>query len=363
MTIRKLIQLSALALILLLTIGGIVAVRDINMIRLGGPLETEQRKFLHLGGDAMPPPLFIVRPYLEMTLAIDEPDRMNFHIDNIDTLKTEYEERKRYWLTHDLPSKMRQELNTALAESDKVFAIAEQQLIPALRRGDIAAARYVHDKLMAPHYRQHRATMDNVVTELNAATNEIEQQGKDTLSGVILVLSILGVMILAGVGAFAWMMLTRVSTPLARTAETMRAMVSGDLSVAIEGDTRSDEMGDVARALVSFRQAEVDKRALEELSRQQQAERTRIIDALSVGCVTSPTAMSAIVSKTSSRASTKSCGRTSTLPSPRWAAPCAPCRKRRRPSASAPARSRRPPTTCRSAPSNRRPRWRRRPPR
>lgn len=282
MTIRKLIQLSALALILLLTIGGIVAVRDINMIRLGGPLETEQRKFLQLGGDAMPPPLFIVRPYLEMTLAIDEPDRMNFHIDNIDTLKTEYEERKRYWLTHDLPSKMRQELNTALAESDKVFAIAEQQLIPALRRGDIAAARYVHDKLMAPHYRQHRATMDNVVTELNAATNEIEQQGKDTLSGVILVLSILGVMILAGVGAFAWMMLTRVSTPLARTAETMRAMVSGDLSVAIEGDSRSDEMGDVARALVSFRQAEVDKRALEELGRQQQAERTRIIDALSV---------------------------------------------------------------------------------
>lgn len=282
MTIRKLIQLSALALILLLTIGGIVAVRDINMIRLGGPLETEQRKFLHLGGDAMPPPLFIVRPYLEMTLAIDEPDRMNFHIDNIGTLKTEYEQRKRYWLAQELPSKMRQELNAALAESDKVFAIAEQQLIPALRRGDIAAARYVHDKLMAPHYRQHRATMDNVVTELNAATSEIEQQGKDTLSSVILVLSILGVMILAGVGAFAWMMLTRVSAPLARTAETMRAMVSGDLSVAIEGDTRSDEMGDVARALVNFRQAEVDKRALEELGRQQQAERTRIIDALSI---------------------------------------------------------------------------------
>lgn len=282
MTIRKLIQLSALALILLLTIGGIVAVRDINMIRLGGPLETEQRKFLQLGGDAMPPPLFIVRPYLEMTLAIDEPDRMNFHIDNIGTLKTEYEERKRYWLAQELPSKMRQELNAALAESDKVFAIAEQQLIPALRRGDIAAARHVHDKLMAPHYRQHRATMDNVVTEMNAATSEIEQQGKDTLSSVILVLSILGVMILAGVGAFTWMMLSRVSAPLARTAETMRAMVSGDLSAAIEGDTRADEMGDVARALVNFRQAEVDKRALEELGRQQQAERTRIIDALSV---------------------------------------------------------------------------------
>lgn len=282
MTIRKLIQLSALALILLLTIGGVLAVRDINMIRLGGPLETEQRKFLQLGGDAIPPPLFIVRPYLEMTLAIDEPDRMNFHIDNIGTLKTEYEQRKRYWLAQELPSKMRQELNAALAESDKVFAIAQQQLIPALRRGDIAAARHVHDKLMAPHYRQHRATMDNVVTELNAATSEIEQQGKDTLSGVILVLSILGVMILAGVGAFAWMMLTRVSAPLARTAETMRAMVSGDLSVAIEGDTRSDEMGDVARALVNFRQAEVDKRALEELGRQQQAERTRIIDALSI---------------------------------------------------------------------------------
>lgn len=282
MTIRKLIQLSALALILLLTIGGVVAVRDINLIRLGGTLESEQRKFFVLGGDAMPPPLFIVRPYLEMTLAIDEPNRMNFHIDNIDTLKSEYEARKRYWSTQNLPGKMREELKAALAESDKVFALAEERLIPALRRGDIAVARYVHDKLMAPHYRQHRATMDNVVKELTTATSDIEQQSKDTLSTTIMVLSILAAAIVTGVGAFSWIMLSRVSAPLARTAETMRAMVNGDLSVAIEGDTRSDEMGDVARALVSFRQAEVDKRALEELGRQQQAERTRIIDSLSV---------------------------------------------------------------------------------
>ncbi|MBP9158491.1 MAG: HAMP domain-containing protein [Sphingobium sp.] len=282
MTIRKLIQLSALALILLLTVGGVVAVKDIDMIRLGGTLESQQRKFLLLGGDAMPPPLFIVRPYLEMTLALDEPDRKDFHLGNVEKLKEEYEERKRYWVAQDLPSTMRSELNAALAESDKVFALSEQQMMPALHRGDIAAARHVHDKLMAPHYRNHRATMDNVTRELNLATTRIEKEGAETLRGVVIVLGVLGALVLAGVGAFTWIMLSRVSGPLFRTAQTMRAMANGDLSSAIEGDTRADEIGDVARALVGFRQAEVDKRALEELGRQQQAERTRIIDSLSV---------------------------------------------------------------------------------
>lgn len=282
MTIRKLIQLSALALILLLTLGGVLAVKDINMIRLGGTLESEQRKFLLLGGDAIPPPLFIVRPFLEMTLAIDEPARMDFHIDNVEKLESEYEDRKRYWLAQELPGKMRSELISALGESDKVFTIFKQQMVPALRRGDLAAARHVHDQLMAPHYRQHRATMDNVTKELSISIANIEKEGEETLRTVILVLSVMGGLILAGVAAFTWMMLSRVSAPLARTAGTMRAMVNGDLSVAIEGDTRADEIGDVSRALVSFRQAEIDKRALEEMGRQQQAERTRIIDALSI---------------------------------------------------------------------------------
>lgn len=282
MTIRKLIQLSALALLLLLTVGGFVAVRDINMIRIGGTLEREQSKLLALGGDAIPPPLFIVRPYLEMTLAIDEPERKDFHISNVIALRKEYEGRKSFWTQQELPGQLREELNAALAESDKLFALAEQKLIPALRRNDLDTARRVHHDILAPHYRQHRATMDNVVRELNTDIAKISKEAEETLSSVMMVLSILGILLVAGVGAFTWIMLTRVSSPLARTAETMRAMVNGDLSMPIEGDTRPDEMGDVARALVSFRQAEVDKRALEDMSRQQQAERTRIIESLSV---------------------------------------------------------------------------------
>ncbi|MEZ5713124.1 MAG: methyl-accepting chemotaxis protein [Sphingobium sp.] len=77
-------------------------------------------------------------------------------------------------------------------------------------------------------------------------------------------------------------MLSRVAKPLAQTATTMRAMVGGDLSTPIKGDLRADEMGDVARALVAFRQADVDKRALEEVSKQQQVERNKIIESLSI---------------------------------------------------------------------------------
>lgn len=282
MTIRRLIQLCALALTLLLSVGGIVAVKDINMIRIGGELESQQRKFLLLGGDAVPPALFVVRPYLEMTLAIDEPERRDFHIGNIEKLKAEYLDRKDFWSKQELPAEMRSKLNSALIEADKLFELADHKLIPSLRRNDLAEARHIHSALMAPHYRQHRATMDKMVAALNKETDAIQAEGSKTLSSAVWVLSILGLILLVGVGAFTWIMLNRVAKPLSRTAETMRAMVNGDLSAAIEGDTRPDEMGDVARALVAFRQAEVDKRALEEMTRQQNVERTRIIEALSV---------------------------------------------------------------------------------
>jgi methyl-accepting chemotaxis protein len=197
-------------------------------------------------------------------------------------LKAEYEDRKAYWAKESLPPEMRGKLNSALTEADSLFAVAEQKLIPALRRNDLEQARRIHHDLMAPHYRQHRATMDTVVGELTKETAQIEKQGEKTLRSVIWVLSALGLALLIGTGTFTWIMLSRVAKPLSRTAETMRAMVNGDLSASIVGDARPDEMGDVARALVSFRQAEVDKRALEETARQQNVERARIIDSLSV---------------------------------------------------------------------------------
>lgn len=117
---------------------------------------------------------------------------------------------------------------------------------------------------MAPRYRNHRATMDNVTRELNLATTQIEKEGAETLRGVVIVLGVLGAHGAGWGGRVRFGLCLKPGVrPAVRTTQPMRAMANGDLSSAIEGDTRADEIGDAARALVGFRQAKVDKRALE----------------------------------------------------------------------------------------------------
>ncbi|MEZ5713123.1 MAG: hypothetical protein R3E11_10840 [Sphingobium sp.] len=65
----------ALALLLLIGVGGAYRLYDINKIRIGGPLETSNRQAAELDGRYPAAPAF-VEGYLEATLAIAEPKRL-----------------------------------------------------------------------------------------------------------------------------------------------------------------------------------------------------------------------------------------------------------------------------------------------
>ncbi|MEZ5654746.1 MAG: methyl-accepting chemotaxis protein [Sphingobium sp.] len=282
MTIRKLIQLSAAALVLLLAIGGYIAAGHINQIRLGGPLQEREALLAQLDSDAEPPELFIIWPYLEMELALDERGLSGKHIENIEELQSDFESSKKFWRAQDLPAALVAKLEEGFKEADAVFDIVDENFIPAIRRGDFTQATEIRTQLIAPHYRKHRDSMEAVGQQIEEAQAEIEAQAADSLRNAILSLTLVAAAITAAIAAFTWLIHARIALPLTRTADTMRAMAGGDLSAQITGDTRSDEMGDVARALLNFRQAELDKRALEAEGKKQQAERTKIIEAISV---------------------------------------------------------------------------------
>jgi len=283
MTIRRLIQASAAALILLLALAGIFGSHYINKIRIDGPLETTNREVATLTADILPPPAFVIEPYLEMALAIAEPERLDIHLSRLKELEVEYKERKEYWLSHpELDPAIKSELKTSFDYADQVWREADNRLIPILQRHDIDTAVRIRNTYITPPYRKHREAIELAIKHIETQQAQLYAHSESALGSAILILSALGFATIAGVGAFTWMMMTRVSTPLTKTADTMRHMAAGDLSSKITGDTRSDEMGDVARALVNFRQAELDKRALEAEGKKQQAERTRIIEAISV---------------------------------------------------------------------------------
>jgi len=282
MTIRNLIRYGAAALLLLIAFGGALAFYDVNKIRIGGPLETSNRQTADLMADILPPPAFVIEAYLEATLAIEEPKRLGKHLDRLAELEKEYQERRDLWLNGNLPENIKDELRVAFNHANAMWHETDTKLIPILRRGERDRAVRIKDQYITPLYREHRKAIDKAVKHISAYQAELVVNSDRSTRSIVIVLSILAVLLLAGVGAFCWTMLSRVAKPLSQTAATMRSMANGDLSVTIAGDGRSDEMGDVARALVAFRQAEIDKRALEEVSKKQQIERNKIIESLSI---------------------------------------------------------------------------------
>ena len=69
--------------------------------------------------------------------------------------------------------------------------------------------------------------------------------------------------IIASAALTLWLSTWKVSRPLGRIAESMGRLARGDTSSAILGQDRKDEVGDMAKAVEVFKQAAIDKIAME----------------------------------------------------------------------------------------------------
>lgn len=282
MTIRNMVRLGALLLVALLAFGAFMANSRINEIRIGGPLASQNQIASDLVADILPPPAFIIEPYLEATSSVEDIERSAPHLRKLMSLKKDYLARRDLWLSAGLPTPLHNALQHSFEQSDLFWDEIDNRFAPAVRRLDLTAAQHSHDQVINPLFKKHREAIDLAVKEAANYQRSLVVESQEHLLAAIMLLSSIGLAVLAGVCGFCWFMLARVVRPISTTALTMRAMSEGDLSLPIVGEQRSDEMGDVARALVSFRQAEIDKRDLEEARVEAQKERAAIIEELSV---------------------------------------------------------------------------------
>ena len=74
-------------------------------------------------------------------------------------------------------------------------------------------------------------------------------------------------------GAIDGMIALSILRPLKRTTAAMTALAGGDIQVEADGGQRQDEIGDIARAVGIFKAREIERRQLEELSKERLASR------------------------------------------------------------------------------------------
>ncbi|RVU03888.1 methyl-accepting chemotaxis protein [Novosphingobium umbonatum] len=240
----------------------------ILQIRYGGPIYQKYALENELLADILPPPAYVVEPYLEATLAMEHPDQVEAKAKALAQLRKDYETRKTYWQTTTLPADQFAILKDSQVAADKFWAALEQRYLPAIRSGNLEEARRIHEAELAPAYSaQHDAILQLVEKSNNYVAAE---HGHDDLV-VTFSLVAVGVLMSALVGAVVLarrLIARRVVEPLAQTAHAMRHMADGDYASAIEGLDRQDEIGVMAQAMEVFRSNGVAKQQAEAAQKQ-----------------------------------------------------------------------------------------------
>ncbi len=158
------------------------------------------------------------------------------------------------------------------AKGEEFFTKLEQQLLPAIDKMTADSAKLLE---VGEKRRQAFSTAANEVdaiwgklTEFAAVQKDsadLERNKADTISIGATVTGIL-IAILAGIGLVATF-----KGPIGRITNAMRHLADGRLETAIDGDRRSDEIGDMARALGVFKENALEKVRMERASEEQRA--------------------------------------------------------------------------------------------
>ncbi len=264
MTVRQRIRIFGVVISLILLCAFIVAGLGVNRIRLGGPLSEENNRYSLLISDILPPPLYVIEPYLEATMLIQNPAAYLDHSIRLTKLEKDYTAEEQMWRDSSLDDTIKaQVLNEAGVSAGQFWQEIDTRLLPAARSND-------HDAMMASYarlstiYARHRAQIDSLVAAAQRKQADLTATSSTTLMITTIVLALLAGAIL-GMIAFALKLLGRdVVAPIGELAGQLDQMTAGDFNVEIPTDRRQDEIAAIQSAARAFREAGLAKRAADQ---------------------------------------------------------------------------------------------------
>jgi len=243
---------------------------SLNKVRIGGATYDEIVQVKDLVADILPPPLYIIEAYLEAGLALNRIKPAAEAQSRIAELRKQYDERREFWQGSNLNGAMKQKLTeTSHAHAARFWTAVDRDLLPAIGRNDEAAARKAYGEL-TDAYQAHRAVIDEIVADSETLTKTVEATAAEQGTIASWSTGVVDVVLLAVLGFGIFTILRNMVSPLVRITAVMRSMAAGNFSETIPSTERPDEIGEMANALVVFRDAALAKAKLETEAREQQ---------------------------------------------------------------------------------------------
>ena len=220
-----------------------------SVVQVGGPLYAEVVEGKDLIADILPPPAYLIEPYLvtaEMLTA--PPEALPKLVERGKALQAEYEARHTFWQQTLEPGRLRDVfVDESYAPAVEFFAIRDRDFVPAILAGDREKAGAIRSSALREHYEAHRAKIDETVKLAQVQAQQNEENAATAIrhgswvffaavAGLLLIAALLGGNISGGI-----------TKPLADTVAVLEAVAQGDLTRRLD-ERSTDEMGTLARA-------------------------------------------------------------------------------------------------------------------
>jgi methyl-accepting chemotaxis protein len=155
-------------------------------------------------GDILPPPEYVIEPYLEANLIFNGEGKLEDHKAQLASLRKDFDDRRAYWRRSLLPDDIKHEIvDIAGGQADAVWHELDAEFIPAASASD--RARLISSfRRLSDAYLAHRATVDDVVAKSNALVEGTETAVKKETSEVLWSIALIfGLLLLGAVAGFA----------------------------------------------------------------------------------------------------------------------------------------------------------------
>jgi methyl-accepting chemotaxis protein len=270
LTIAGAAKLIGLLLVANLAIATLVTSYEIDTIKIGGTRYAKIVDAKDLVADVLPPPLYVVEALLEAYRLVAGQESVAHVQKTLQRLRSEYDTEWQRWTRSDVPDELR---STLVEQSHRhvlqFWREMDDVFLPAAERNDRAAVSESLGRL-ATYFLAHRAVILKVIDKSNAYLKATEAEANSAerslrLLGWSMIAFMIAVLI-------ALMVATSriVTSPLTALSVRMKALTEGNLQAQIPFLDRHNEIGEMARSLVVFRDAALAKQRM-----QQEAEESR----------------------------------------------------------------------------------------
>ena len=239
-SLKSMATLLVFGAVMAIGIGVAITISAVSMgrVRIGSTTYNRIIQTKDLVADILPPPLYIIEAYLEVTRVVHQGAAIDDTIKKMAALRNDYNERRAYWSASDLDPAIKAKL---IKDSDefveKFWSTFDRKLVPALRTlsatGDDNAVLNVYAG-MSGLYAAHRKVIDDIVKQANALGDSIEmvssREGQTALWAVAIVDGALVVLLAVGIVVIV----RRLVSPLAILGDGLDRLSHGDLSHTID---------------------------------------------------------------------------------------------------------------------------------